>query len=203
VNHGASARLRQHAEFWQQNATALTNMLERDLLPGFLMRIMRTLQLITIGYINQALEHGATAALPDYSRIEDAVNHRTWQNLSQLPVHYLEAKSAPTVSAAAATVATAPPAPSPSATTAPTSTAARLSVRVDAPKGPQLTDWSAKFASSAKEIKELKLDPARPKVCLSYHLRGTCFEACREHSTHRVLTATEKAAVQNFLEKAL
>jgi hypothetical protein len=208
VDHGASARLRQHAEFWQQNATALTSMLERDLLPGFLMRIMRTLQLITISYINRALEHGAAAALPDYSRIEDAVNHRTWQNLSQLPAHYLEAKSTTAVSITAASMTAATPhnnqaPPAATISSAPAVAAARLSVRVDAPKGHQHPDWTAKFAGSEKEIKELKLDAARPKVCLSYHLRGTCFEACREHSTHRALTATEKTAVQAFLDKTL
>ena len=87
----------------------------------------------------------------------------------------------------------------PTATTA----TARLSVRVDAPKGHQQTDWAAKFAGSAKEIKELKLDATRPKVCLSYHLRGTCFESCREHSTHRALTTAEKTSVQTFLDKTL
>ena len=173
VDHGASSRLRQHAKFWQQNATALTSMLERDLLPRFLMRIMRTLQLITISYINWALEHGAAAALPDYySRIEDAVNHGTWQNLSQLPTHYLEAKSTSAVSiTAASTTAAAPHNQAPPAPTSSTpAAAARLSVRVDAPKGHQHSDWAAKFVGSAKEIKEFKLDAARPKVCLSYHL---------------------------------
>lgn len=198
-NHGAAARLRDHAAFWQQNAPALSSMVGQDQLPGFLMRIMRTLQLITIGYINSALQFGAAAALPDYGRIEDAVRHRTWQNLSQLPPHYLEAKAAPSVAKSMATAA--PPTQGLNAPTA--TTESRLSVRADAPKAHQHSDWATKFAGSAKEIKELKLDATRPKVCLSYHLRGTCFESCREKATHRALTAAEKTAVQSFLDKTL
>ena len=197
-DHGASARLRNHALFWQQNAPALSSMVGSDQLPGFLMRIMRTLQLVTVGYINQALQSGAAAALPDYGRIEDAVHHRTWQNLSQLPPRYLEERGAPLV----AKVATVAPllTPSGAAGTPPT---ARLSVRVDAPKSQLHTAWATKFTASAKEIKDLKLDTTRPKICLSYHLRGTCFESCREHPTHRALTTAEKAAVEAFLEKTL
>ena len=78
-----------------------------------------------------------------------------------------------------------------------------MSVRVDAAKSHQNPEWTAKFASSAKEIKDLKLDTNRPKICLSYHLRGTCFESCREHPTHRALTTAEKTATQAFLDKAL
>ena len=54
-------------------------MIGHDHLADFLMRIMRTLQLITVGYFNQALQFGGAVALPDYSRIEDAVRHRTWR----------------------------------------------------------------------------------------------------------------------------
>jgi hypothetical protein len=200
VDHGAAARLRQHAEFWRENAFTLPNMLERDQLPGFLMRIMRTLQLITITYINRAMEVGAAAALPDYSRIEDAVNHRTWQNLSQLPTRYLDARATPVV----ASVVAAPTATTTTPTTSTTPrTNPRASVRVDAPRAQQHADWTTRLDSSKKEIKDLKLDTTRPKVCLSYHLRGTCFESCREHGTHRALTATEKTEFSAFLDKAL
>ena len=78
-----------------------------------------------------------------------------------------------------------------------------LSVRSDAPKSHQNMEWVTKFAGSAKEIRELKLDATRPKICLSYHLRGTCFESCRENATHRALTASEKTTVQVFLDKTL
>ena len=198
-DHAAAVRLRHHAAFWQQNAPALASMLERDQLAGFLMRIMRTIQLITIGYINTALQHGTAAALPDYGRIEEAVRHRTWQNLSQMPPRYMEEK-APAVAAKAASIG---PTPSPTATTAPTAATPRLSVRADAPKSHQNGDWHTKFTGSAKEIKELKLDASRPKICLSYHLRGTCFESCRENATHRALTVAEKTSVQAFLDKTL
>ena len=76
-------------------------------------------------------------------------------------------------------------------------------VRADAPKAHQNSEWVAKFAASSKDIRGLKADESRPKICYSYHLRGTCFEACRDHATHRALTATEKAEVQAFLDKSL
>ena len=204
-DHGAAARLRDHAKFWQQHAHALTNMVGKDQLAGFLMRIMRTLQLITIDYINQALQYGTAAILPDYGRIEDAVRHRTWQNLSQLPPRYLEEKAPPVKTvASASSVASTITATTSGQKTAPTSESTRpLAVRVDAPTSHQNADWVAKFAESSKTVTALKTDTSRPKVCFSYHLRGTCFEACGERATHRALTNTEKTAMQVFLDKAL
>ena len=169
------------------------------------MRIMRTLQLITIGYINQALQYGEAAALPDYSRIEDAVRHRTWQNLSLLPPHYLEAKAQPVKSAALVNTPSYPSAtqttPLPEVRAAPTARVA--AVRADAPEAQQNSDWTAKFSASEKTVVELKAVENCPKICLSYHLRGTCFDACHEHATHRALTTAEKTAVQSFVEKHL
>ena len=198
--HAAAARLRDHAAFWREHAPALSSMVGPENLAGCLMRIMRSIQLVTVGYITSALRLGTAALLPDYGRIEEAVRNRTLHNLSQLPLRYLEEKVAPAVARAAP--ATSPTPASPSAPGVPVA-APRLSVRVDAPKTHQHADWAAKFASSAKEIKELKLEATRPKVCLSYHLRGTCFEACRENATHRALTSMEKATLQTFLDKAL
>ena len=200
--HAASARLRDHASFWREYAPALGNMVGPENLAGYLMRIMRSIQLVTVGYINTALRLGTAAQLPDYGRIEEAVRNRTLHNLSHMPMHYLEEKLAPVVtkptsinSAPAQSTSTTPSAPVP-----PTR---GLSVRSDAPKSHQNTEWVTKFAGSAKEIKELKLDANRPKICLSYHLRGTCFESCRESATHRALTASEKTTVQVFLDKNL
>lgn len=198
ADHGAAARLRNHAIFWRQNAPSLANMHGPENLAGMLMQVMRTLQLITLDYINAALQFGTAAPLPNYGRIEDAVRQRTWQSLSQMPAHCLEAKAAPVHTKQSTTPTAAPTATS----TTPANNRA-LSVRSDAPKAHQNSDWATKFAASEKEIKDLKLDKARPKICLSYHLRGTCFESCGEHATHRALTAAEKAAVQTFLEKSL
>ena len=206
VNHGAAARLRNHAAFWQQNAIALTNMVEKDQLKGFLMRIMRTLQLITIDYFNLALQHGAAAALPDYSRIENAVRHRTWQNLSQMPPHYLVELATPppvTTPSIGSSVSTITAGAASQQHTTGGGTNKGLSVKADAPRSQQNAEWLTKFKSSEKEVKDLKTDESRPKLCLSYHLRGTCFEACREHATHRALTTAEKKVMQDFLDKAL
>ena len=204
-DHSAAARIRNHATFWQQNASALTSMVGQDQLEGFLMRIMRTLQLITVEYINGALRYGAEAALPDYSPIQDAVRRRTWQNLSQLPFRYLEAKEAPAPKAppAAASSLAIAAGLQPSSAPRATAPAAAKAVRVDAPATHQNSEWVSKYAASSKDILKLKAEADRPKICFSYHLRGTCFEACREHSTHRALTAAEKASVQTFLDKSL
>ena len=207
-DHGAAARLRNHASFWRQNAPALASMVGSEHLSGFLMRIMRTLQLITVEYINEALQYGAEAALPDYGRIQDAVRHRTWQNLSLMPPHYLEAKATPLpkpVVQPSSLAMAAGLTPTPSTTAAPTAAQpnATKAVRVDAPKAQQNSDWAAKFAASSKDIRVLKAEDGRPKICFSYHLRGTCFEGCREHATHRALTATERTTFQAFLDKAL
>ena len=200
-DHAAAARLRTHATFWRAHAQALASMVGTDQLAGYLMRIMRSVQLVTIGYINTALKLGTAAPLPDYGRIEEAVRNCTLHNLSQLPLHDLEERAVTAI--ARVTGAIVPPASqTPNASAAPAPNA-RVSTRVDAPKAHQHADWGAKLAASDKEIKDLKLDTTRPKICLSYHLRNTCFESCRDHATHRALTATEKTALQAFLDKSL
>ena len=156
-DHGAAARLRQHATFWQQNAQARPSMLGADQLPGFLMRIMRTIQLTTIDYINDALKYGAEAALPDYNPIQHTVRRRTWQNLSHLPLQYLEESAAaltkPAGTASSLAIAAGLSAKPAAASTTVTAPSAAKAVRVDAPKAHQNNDWVTKYAASSKDIR--------------------------------------------------
>ena len=134
------------------------------------------------------------------------IRHRTWQNLSQMPPHYLVELATPppvTTPSIGSSVSTITAGAASQQHTTGGGTNKGLSVKADAPRSQQNAEWLTKFKSSEKEVKDLKTDESRPKLCLSYHLRGTCFEACREHATHRALTTAEKKVMQDFLDKAL
>jgi hypothetical protein len=193
--HPAAIRLRDHAAFWRFNAAALINLVRPAELAGLLMLVMQSIQLTTIQYINSALRLGVAAPSPDYGYIEEAFQRRTWQNLSQMPPRYQDTppavpKPTPGLPPAGGKTPEAPAAP-------------RLSTRVDAPLAQQVGDWHTKFAASPKMVVALKEVDGRPLVCLSYHLRGTCFDSCREKATHCALTAVERKTIQGFLDSAL
>jgi hypothetical protein len=72
------------------------------------------------------------------------------------------------------------------------------------------TDWPARltaFENSGRKIQDLKAAApssaanhlgATTPMCLSYHLRGTCFDNCGRRDTHRPLTAAESTAFAAF-----
>ena len=209
VDHAAAVRLREHYSFWEDMAPRLVGAVLPTELPGICTLIMRSIQLTTIGYINRAQRVGVNDAGPSYQYIEDAANNRTWQNLSQLPPRYLEetTKSKPS--------APAVPTPTWSATSA-TSTITtasgteRTNTRVDASDNQKVAAWHSRFAASAKTVTELKANTDRPttvqgnhKLCLSFHLRGTCFDNCGDKATHRTLAPPEHKAMDAFLDKQL
>ena len=202
VDQAGSKALRAHAAFIRTNAAMLRTAVPTAELPGVLLNIMRSLQLSTAEYLNVAQELGSDAAPPDYSFIENALKRRTWFQLSAMPPRYLTAvqssaphlpSTQPIISAATGPPATIPP-PGPVRT---------AGTAVEAPATHQVTQWHAKFTASALSIVALKAMANRPALCLSYHLRGKCFDNCRDKGTHRSLGTAEHQIMQGFVDTAL
>ena len=84
-----------------------------------------------------------------------------------------------------------------------TTTHTKLSSHTDAPLVHQNGDWLAKFVASPKLVSALKELAGRLPLCLSYHLRGTCCDNCRDKASHRALTTTERTTMQTFLDRSL
>jgi hypothetical protein len=73
-------------------------------------------------------------------------------------------------------------------------------------------EWLAAFESSNWTIPAMKLLPSArlPMIgnwsgplCLSYHLKGPCFDNCRNKGTHWALSSSEEAAMKLFVENEL
>lgn len=196
-----SRAMRAHAAFIRTNATMLRTAVPPSDLPGVLLNILRSQQLTTVEYFNVAQELGRKAAPPDYSFIENAIKRRTWFQLSAMPPRYL-APVMPTnvvpvrlpVPPVSAAVSAPTPLPSPTRT---------VGTAIDAPVTQQVSEWHTKFAASAHTVAALKAMADRPALCLSYHLRGKCFDNCRDKGTHCSLGPTERQTMQVFVDKHL
>ena len=86
--------LRAHAFFWIRQAGELAGLVPVAELPGLLLLFIRSIQVTTIAYLNEAMRIGIAAPSPDYKYIEDAFHHCTWSGLSQMPHCYLDTKKA-------------------------------------------------------------------------------------------------------------
>ena len=109
-----------------------------------LLLCIRSIQVTTIAYLNDAMRIGIATRSPDHKYSEDAFHRRTWSGLSQMPHHYLDAKKA-------APLPKVTPVTSAPATKPDTTTNTKLSSRVDAPLVHQNGDWLAKFAASPSQ----------------------------------------------------
>ena len=70
--------------------------------------------------------------------------------------------------------------------------------------------WLAAFEQCTKRLADIRDQAPSTKVrgrsvpvCLSYHLRGTCFENCQRASTHKKLPKADETAMQSFVEEHL
>ena len=200
VDQAGSKVLRTHASFIRSIATMLPTAVPATELPGVLLNIMRSIQLSTVEYLHIAQELGSEASPPDYRFIENALKRRTWYQLSAMPPRYVIAAQS---TAPLPLLQTPSAQPAISAATAPVPPVRTAGTAVEAPMTHQVTQWHAKFTASAHTIGALKATANRPALCLSYHLRGKCFDNCREKGTHRSLGAAEHQTMQGFVDTAL
>lgn len=68
--------------------------------------------------------------------------------------------------------------------------------------------WRSAFESSNKMLADIRSHAPTTQdrgtgqqvdVCLSYHLRGTCFKNCTRRSTHRTLAPLERTRMNQFV----
>ena len=204
-DHPGSMAYRAYAVYWRRNVARLASALPEASLPPLFLSVMRSTQLTWIEYVNSALKEGMYAAAPDFSYITQAIERRTFHNLSQMPDNSLVPRNVSTTTTTARPVATLalPPVSTPG------TSESRMGSRLDATPAHIHGEWLKKFEASSKTLAVLKLEKPRPttvsgsNLCLSYHLRGKCFDNCRDKATHRALTPGERSTVAAFLEKIL
>jgi hypothetical protein len=210
-----SRALYRHYVFWRQNLPQVISAIPN--LPANHTRVcigvLRSIQLTTVQYINNRMDVNLPDdGPPSYSFIEEAVLRRSLDVLPGLPDRYLAAPTPRQAPAAAA----AGGLPTPTAGTAPVATnlqATRtIGAQVVAPASEVVARLHERFAAGEKSIQTLRTTASKRhpkqangtgKLCLSYHLRGICFDNCGSLGTHRKLIKSEEDALMAFLESEL
>lgn len=214
-HHPLALRLRQHHRYWDMHKSTVVNALMPEAHGIAILHTLRYIQIECMTYFNAKMYmHDVT--FPDFTFLELNVRNRTFGSLPPMPAEYyysqaaLQQKAPPLQS-------TASPTSAPSSTTtssAPVRTRGERTAgtQVKAPDDATVTAWLDRFSNNKKSIQTLKLDGAGhlPKtrdgsstICLSYHLRGQCFDNCGSKSTHRKLMPDETTSFQQFLDKHL
>jgi hypothetical protein len=223
VGQPLSMRLREHHRYWKANSKSVwANICHHEqLVLHVTTGVLRAVQLGTMNFINAQLAspmplHDG----PSFSHVEHAIDTRTW-TLPQLPhvPDNIRRPLLPVMVPAATPAAQAPPVPhSPPAQAparAPRVASAQNQVQnvaVRAPTTAIVRDWTnAYHAHMDRPIKTLKLIPEARNlttddgghICLSYHLRGDCFENCGNARSHRVLSSAEAIKMAAFVKQFL
>jgi hypothetical protein len=135
-----------------------------------------------------------------------AIRRSTFGIMPSLPAQYYGELGQ--VTNAAPTTANPPVAPAAQSDTS----ERRAGVSVIASDSEIVPAWHTRMTESGKTIQVLKAlgVQARPssgdrksKLCLSFHLRGSCFDNCGNKVTHRKLSVGGTKAMDTFVEKHL
>ena len=174
--------------------------------------ILRWFQIETLAYF-RSLSMGRTAHTPDFQEITAIIERRAYHFLPLLPRQYLAPAAPAAPNRPAGITVEAPSSAGPSAR-APGSAALDNrrdpGLRVSNPSG--VPEWVAAFNNSNTTIRALRefapnthdRDTQAPvHICLSCHLRGSCYENCQRASTHRALSAAERRAMSAFVTQRL
>ena len=171
--------------------------------------ILRWFQIETLAYFC-SLSMGRMAHMPNFQEITALIERRAYHLLPPLPRQYLAPVPAtrPTsaTTEAPSTVGHPPRAPGSSAPDNRRDPGQRINNPSMVPK------WGAAFNNSNTTIRALREfapsthdrdTQATIPICLSYHLRGSCYENCQRVSTHRTLSAAERRSMSAFVAERL
>jgi hypothetical protein len=200
-----SIRLREHHTFWDSQKSMVCNSMPQQSYCSLILGVMRYLQLAVLRYLNTLMYSTQAAALPNIDYLETTVDTRTYQTLPQMPAaFYPSSNTTPAKVAGGGTPATT--------TRGPIQEDRNRGIPVAAPANEVITAWANAYANAQKSLATLRLDGAGKlpmaakggyQLCLCYHLKGTCFHNCRNHSTHRRLNAAETTSFQAFVDQHL
>jgi hypothetical protein len=209
IDHPLATAIRDHYFYWQTNVSAIRRAIPDEyLVRPVIIGTLRLIQLAVLRYVHKIMFNDANADVPTFQNIIDNIDNRLFQHFPGLPNEYKR----PATAAVAAKYTKLPPpitgTPVPPKGSPPPglqNTIRNMVVAPDSEKHPQL---KAAFDNGDKSIQVLKTLPNLPKekkgsgiLCLSYHLRGQCFDNCRRASTHRKLDPVEVDNIQAFLDK--
>jgi hypothetical protein len=167
---------------------------------------------VELGAYFRGLSTELPTPLPKFPELLTIINRQSFHNLPPIPDQYQtvpRGSSARSPAAPAAGGLLPPPfTPTiPLATPAPRSPASRDPGPRLANPNPTLT-WQTALDSSAIRLAQLRdvaphtTDPTTNQLvplCLSFHLRGSCYGNCQRAATHRPLSAVERRSLQQLV----
>jgi hypothetical protein len=179
--------------------------LEANVLPS----VLRWVQLNLTEYLRD-VQRQSPAALPAFHELRRLVTQRTYNLLPNVPTRYLAAQPvsflpSPPAPGSIVSSLTAPSGPVPPA--AP-STTGRGGAQVLNPTVNR--EWKDAFERSGKLLRDLRnhapqwtIKNQPLEVCLSYHLRGSCYDNCNRKDTHLSPSPSNKAVFSKFVATAI
>ena len=167
--------------------------------------ILRWFQIETLAYF-RSLGMGCMAHTPNFQEITAIIERRAYHLLPLLPRQYLAPvpvnSSTGTVTEVPSAVGPAPGVPGSVAPDNRRDPGQRISNPSIVP------EWSATFNNSNTTIRALREfapsthdrdKQASVPICLSYHLRGSCYENCQWASMHRALSTAKCRSMSTFV----
>jgi hypothetical protein len=197
-HHPLATSIRDHFHFWHKNVRSVCTAIPQEFLRNtVIIGTLRHMQVTVMDYVHNMMYKDIDTPVPTFKDVVDAVKGRTFQTLPGLPFHYHRP-----------TPATQLPPKLEQAPTPPTKRTLPTANHVTAPHSERHPALMEKFQAGDKSIQQLRTLPGLPRdkngtgiLCISYHLRGSCFDNCRRSATHRKLDKVEIDNIHAFLEK--
>lgn len=206
VHHPLAVALRHHHRFWVDTTRKILKAIPEDHLRNvIIIGTLRCIQLEVLEYVNTIMYEDNVVPLPDFDDIEKSLKKRLFHHFPGLPAAYTRPAKPPSKSKLPL------PPYSPNNPVPPTGRPPVFGGgnEVTAPTTERVQTFLDAFETSEKSIQELRNIPRQPRVknalalCLSYHLKGSCFDQCRRAKTHRKLLKEEEDVMQTFITKNL
>jgi hypothetical protein len=200
--HPLSIALRHHFKFWKKHGPAVITAIPESFMRNVvIIGTLRFIQLTVMRYVNEIMYAAEDDFImpPSFDHIVTSIQNRLFQQLPALPASYhAEPKAAPMSNRNA----------TPNSTNRLSTTP--VGNEVVAPDNEKVTAYLDAFKGSQKTIPQLRNIAKQPKVkngtttlCLSYHLRGSCFDNCRRIDTQRKLVKVEEDHLATFIRDNL
>jgi hypothetical protein len=159
--------------------------------------ILRKLQLIFVTFFNGIRLGQPPPPLPPFGDLIIVMLENNYNTLPPLPPRFFPASTPITTPATEPTLAAPKPAALPTPSTARGNGQRTMGNKVSNPN--VSATWKDKFEACGRSLRDVR-DGAPPlPLCLSYHLRGGCFDNCSRTASHKPLSATERSTLTDFV----
>lgn len=196
--HPLAVSLRQHHRYWISNMRSILKAIpESKLRNVVIIGTLRHIQLYALRYVSKTMLYGpGTVPVPTFDLVVDSIEGRLFHHFPSLPPAYTQPVTQ-----------TKTPVTTQTSSTPRGNKTSGEGVQIVASAADLNKQLMDTFDASDKSIQELRRIPKQPRakggtahLCLSYHLKGVCFDICRKSKTHRPLDKQEVENMQAFLK---